>query len=784
MPLQRQKNAKSKKQVEERNPGSVGLPWYECLDENVQAFVQQNTHPDFNEAVFPENRSHLKYYYPTPLSEDQTIRQYQVDCVEIALKYNTLVSLPTGLGKTFIAAVVLYNYQKYYPDTQKSRFVFLAPTKALVDQQVVACAKLMDKPTEYIRCVHSAKTRQTNAVMEHEQADTAGMARLKSYINDKRPFIFMTPQTLENDLNLDIEGEFSRMIRLIVIDEAHRATGGYAYVNVVRQIYVHNRCLRIVALSATPGNSEEKCQEILHNCLIERVKYYHEGHEHVAAYTFKKDVKAFYVNLPAEIAALAGELSGFLDSTFNCQQFKALYKVSLEESNSERIRSAINHANAEGRDWVNFQLPGWCMFFVALLYDYLRKFGIVTCYTFIKEIMDVDVSNPPKNMGKMKVAMARRCQKDMFWKLWVEKLKRLRDGIKSPENMALPTGSPGKRYSHPKFRTIFQQINALFCRKDRTDAQVIIFCPLRSIAIDLFQALQAVKTPDGVEMKPALVLGQRSKNVEPTSVQDGSERIHLTVKEQQKELEKFRKGELNVACATSVAEEGLDIGKIDMVIMYDIFKNTTRFTQRLGRCGRKRAGKCILLGTNDTDEVDRVAKQKEDFEAKFVDGYKSNYYTWLKHNKVKPVLSKYSTSLHNSNPTLKREFIDYTEDADVDLTACYKLEKKRKQRAPPNPEDSNLAPRKPGDRQKYEYLKDRLDERRETSSTQKASKQLPSLACLNRFPVKNNDRISTLLKCHQALARLGRTENDEPILERLRSQAVDDADFWQGLSQI
>lgn len=36
--------------------------------------------------------------------------------VEKALFTNTLIALPTGLGKTFIAAVVMYNYFRWFPE--------------------------------------------------------------------------------------------------------------------------------------------------------------------------------------------------------------------------------------------------------------------------------------------------------------------------------------------------------------------------------------------------------------------------------------------------------------------------------------------------------------------------------------------------------------------------------------------------------------------------------------------------------------------------------------------
>lgn len=44
------------------------------------------------------------------------LRDYQFAITKKALFSNTLVALPTGLGKTLIAAVVMYNYFRWFPD--------------------------------------------------------------------------------------------------------------------------------------------------------------------------------------------------------------------------------------------------------------------------------------------------------------------------------------------------------------------------------------------------------------------------------------------------------------------------------------------------------------------------------------------------------------------------------------------------------------------------------------------------------------------------------------------
>ena len=81
------------------------------------------------------------WIYPT----NYPIRDYQFNIVQTALFKNTLVALPTGLGKTFIAAVVMYNLYRWYP---QGKVVFMAPTKPLVAQQIEACYNIMGIPQD------------------------------------------------------------------------------------------------------------------------------------------------------------------------------------------------------------------------------------------------------------------------------------------------------------------------------------------------------------------------------------------------------------------------------------------------------------------------------------------------------------------------------------------------------------------------------------------------------------------------------------------------------------
>jgi Fanconi anemia group M protein len=78
-------------------------------------------------------------------------------------------------------------------------------------------------------------------------------------------------------------------------------------------------------------------------------------------------------------------------------------------------------------------------------------------------------------------------------------------------------------------------------------------------------------------------------------------------------LDQFRDGLFNVLIATSVAEEGLDIPKVDLVVFYEPIPSAIRHIQRRGRTGRQEKGRVAIFMTKATrDEAySWSAKHKE-----------------------------------------------------------------------------------------------------------------------------------------------------------------------------
>lgn len=140
------------------------------LNENcVEAESRSLSPVPLSGRTFPElpgfdGSSAKVWIYPT----NYPLREYQLNMSEAALFQNTLVCLPTGLGKTFIASVVMYNFYRWYPS---GKIVFMAPTKPLVAQQIEACYKVMGIPQDHMaELTGERKTHKSPALVTRSLA--------------------------------------------------------------------------------------------------------------------------------------------------------------------------------------------------------------------------------------------------------------------------------------------------------------------------------------------------------------------------------------------------------------------------------------------------------------------------------------------------------------------------------------------------------------------------------------------------------------------------------------
>ncbi|KAL0800482.1 hypothetical protein Bca101_055657 [Brassica carinata] len=184
------------------------------------------------------------------------LRDYQFAITKTALFSNTLVALPTGLGK----------------------IVFAAPSRPLVMQQIEACHNIVGIPQEWTIDL----TGQTCP------------SKRASLWKSKRVF-FVTPQVLEKDIQSGTC--LTNCLVCLVIDEAHRALGNYSYCVVVRELMAVPVQLRILALTATPGSKTQAIQGIIDNLQISTLEYRNESDHDVCPYVHDRKVELIQVPL-------------------------------------------------------------------------------------------------------------------------------------------------------------------------------------------------------------------------------------------------------------------------------------------------------------------------------------------------------------------------------------------------------------------------------------------------------------------------------------------------------
>ncbi|KAJ1675736.1 3'-5' DNA helicase, partial [Spiromyces aspiralis] len=299
--------------------------------------------------------------YIYPLHYKQPPRAYQQSAVSSCIRYNTLVALPTGLGKTFIAAVVMANYARWFPS---SLVIFVAPTKPLVTQQINSCRGLLQAILDY-----GQKSPPAEGSCIVEMNGSMPLAKRKKEWSSAQ-FVFATPQIVDNDLrNPDVcSVHDARRVCLVVIDEAHRATGRYAYCEFVDKLVEiqtaasdgddHHEIgqFRIVALTATPGSEIGVVQSIVDKLRISRIVLRTEESLDVAPYLHGRQTEVITVTMPPWMISARDALGRVIRRSLDIlnQRYQALYKINdPSRVTSFQLRQAqsswIQHCHASGQ---------------------------------------------------------------------------------------------------------------------------------------------------------------------------------------------------------------------------------------------------------------------------------------------------------------------------------------------------------------------------------------------------------------------------------------------------
>ncbi|MFB6117334.1 DEAD/DEAH box helicase [Halosegnis sp.] len=463
-------------------------------------------------------------------------RSYQTELAAAARERHTLVCLPTGLGKTTVSCLVTASRLANRGGTA----LMLAPTKPLVQQHADFYRDALEIPDEEIVVF-------TGDVRPDDRADLWASARV----------VLATPQVVENDL---VGNRISLAdVTHLTFDECHRATGEYAYNYIADRYHADAEDPLVTGMSASPGGDKEEILRVCDNLGLEEVEVRTEEDADVAAHTYRTDVDWERVDLPEDVLAIRDALNEVI--TERLEQLQELGVVNSTDPNmSQKQLNA-----ARGR---------------------------------LQRLMNDDDSAGYQGMSVHAEVMKLRRATELVETQSVESLRRYFERQReqarssgaskaSQRFVSEPRVKKAMRLAtefddlHPKFRKTRILLAETFGLEDGSRA--IVFTESRDTAETLTDFLNE-------SFDARRFVGQGDK--------DGSD--GMTQAEQKERLDAFRAGEFEVLVSTSVAEEGLDVPDVDLVVFYEPVPKGIRSIQRKGRTGRASEGRVVVLIAEDT----------------------------------------------------------------------------------------------------------------------------------------------------------------------------------------
>ncbi|MCS7134270.1 MAG: helicase-related protein [Candidatus Pacearchaeota archaeon] len=465
-------------------------------------------------------------------------RIYQLSILETAKQKNTLVVLPTGLGKTLIALLLAKERLKLFPS---SKILFLAPTRPLVEQHYHYFKKNIETENLEIH-LFTGKINQKKRVE----------------IWKKAQIIFSTPQCIQNDLKkglIDLKD-----VSLLIEDEAHKCLRNYSYTFVAQKYKEQAKNPRILGLTASPSHEASKIKEICKNLGIEAIEVRTRESPDVKPYLQKLSYEIIKVELPKELQKIRELLKKIYDKKIEELKNRRLLFEKATKKTLLELQAKLKSTVLSGQKNFNI-LKGVSVCAQAIkLQHALELLETQTMSAFFNYIQDLyEQAKQKKSKAVIQLVKTKEFQEVYFYTYELHK----------------------KGFEHPKISSLKEIL--LKEKEKNPEIRVLVFSQYRDSVSKINDELTKLN------IKSKIFIGQANKKL------DG-----LTQKEQQLILHEFREGKINVLVSTSIGEEGLDIPEVDLVIFYEPIPSAIRKIQRAGRTARLKPGKLIILITKKT----------------------------------------------------------------------------------------------------------------------------------------------------------------------------------------
>jgi len=466
-------------------------------------------------------------------------REYQKEIFKTCIEKNCLIVLPTGLGKTLIALMLTIERMKAFPG---EKVLFLAPTKPLAEQHL----KYFKKNLPELFGDMQLFTGTVNSENRKKIWQTADI-------------IFSTPQCIANDIRKNMYN--LKDVCLLIEDEAHRCIKNYDYNYIAQEYRRQSLHQRIVGLTASPGSEKSKIKEICKNLFIEEVELRGRESSGVKEYLQELEFEKIMLDFPPEFEDMR----------------KVLLKIFNEYVEELRVRKVL-FGPASKTDLINLQKK-----ISATINRNFKNFnymlGASACAQAIKLQHALELLETQTLEGFNKY------MKDLYEQASKKQSKGVVKLVSKPEfNFVFMQSSEllSKKIEHPKMQKLLDIIT--YEKEKNSKLKMIVFTQFRETASNISKRINEL---EGIKSK--VFIGQARK-----------ESGGMNQKQQKRIIEEFSRGEIDVLCATCIAEEGLDIPEVNIVVFYEPVPSAIRAIQRAGRTARLMKGKLIMLITKKT----------------------------------------------------------------------------------------------------------------------------------------------------------------------------------------
>ncbi|WP_407392881.1 DEAD/DEAH box helicase [Methanobrevibacter sp.] len=493
-------------------------------------------------------------YINHPLLKKDAIesRLYQqILAGDVLKKGNTMVVAPTALGKTIVAILVAADRLH---KVKNSKVLVLAPSKPLAIQHEASFKEFITLPCSSL----------TGAIKTDE--------RIKRW--EESRIICATPQTVESDL---LNGRYDLSnVSLIVFDECHHGVGSYSYVYLASRYVQESKFNLILGLTASPGSDKFKIKEVCENLYIQNIVVKTEDDVDVKPYFNPVEIEWVRVKMSSEIEKIKKHVDKALKVRLKALKNMGVIKtVSVGKVDILKARGRIQGEIARSTN------PDK---------DLFQAISILSAVINIQHAQELIETQGIQTFNKYVARLRKKKTKAAKSLMWDDNFGRAVKLAKNAEKNG---------WEHPKLREITKilkkelgesdgqtklKTSRFDDKSDESSSKIMVFTQYRDTLEMIHQKLEK----EGI--KSAKFFGQATKDGEKG----------LTQKEQKAIIKSFRMGEYDVLLSTSVAEEGIDIPAVDLVVLYEPVPSEVRMIQRRGRTGRKRTGRVKVLVTNGT----------------------------------------------------------------------------------------------------------------------------------------------------------------------------------------